>query len=294
MNRHTILFPGLLLWITWACGTAKTNSPQSREPVRDTVTETPFTGPTHDTLMSIPHAPQPVSVQILAPSAKARGTVLLLHGWNLPYMEWCEKTDFCSKATAQGYYVIVPDFKKSAYQYTFYPETIERYRSNPTRQWMLDSLFPFIRTHTGLLQPGQPSFVLGLSTGGRGALLLALDAPGIFRASASLSGDFDQREMPADNIMTNYYGAIKKFPERWSGKDNIAARASELKVPVYLAHTRDDKVVPFAQTQLMYDSLKHHNPSLDVVFVPVDTSGHTYTFWGACTDEVLQFFGKYD
>lgn len=293
MNRHTILSPVLLLWITWSCGTAKTNIAKEQVPVRDTVTTTIFTGPEHDTLLNVPHTPQAVPVQILAPSGEARGTILLLHGWNLPYMEWCEKTDFCQKATSQGYYVIVPDFKKSAYQYTFYPETIERYRSNPTRQWMLDSLFPFLRKHTGLLQPGQPSFVLGLSTGGRGALLLALDAPETFRACASLSGDFDQREMPTDNIMTNYYGSIKKFPERWSGKDNIAVRAAELKTPVYLAHTRDDKVVPFAQTQLMYDSLKVRNSSLDVIYAPVDTSGHTYTFWGACTDDVLQFFSKY-
>ena len=234
-----------------------------------------------------------VKIHIKYPdSVPVRGAILALHGWNLPALDWCEKTTLCQKAKQNGYIVILPEMGKSTYQNEFYKETRTNYRRTPTRKWLVDTAFTYLADSLNLLKPSQQNFVLGLSTGARGAALLALDCPEIFVAMASLSGDCDQTLMPTESIYIGFYGQMKQFPERWSGTDNILNRVAELKVPTYLGHGAADKVSPPEQTVLLYNEIKAKCPQLKCKLHIDSLAKHNYKYWDSEVDAVLRFFNS--
>lgn len=243
-----------------------------------------------DTSFSMDFRGNPIRFSIHYPSSQIKGNILLLHGWNLPSNEWCDKTTLCKKSLDSGFVLIIPDFGKTTYQYQLYPETILKYRKYPTRQWIYDTAFVHLQKQFSLLLPSQNNFVCGLSTGGRGAALFALEHPEIFKACAALSADFDQTKIIDEPINNGFYGSFKKFPERWKGKDNIYNRAKEFIVPVFLAHGGSDKVCPFSQTENFYHSLKKLSPDLESEFFFEKSGGHNYLFWEKSTDKIISFF----
>ena len=52
---------------------------------------------------------------------------------------------------------------------------------------------------------------------------------------------------PKDRLMTGVYGPFTDFPQRWQGKDNPQARVAEWNMPLYLAHSIADNIVPESQ-----------------------------------------------
>lgn len=233
-----------------------------------------------------------VEVNISHPdkTIKKRGVILMLHGWNLPPLQWCNKSTLCYIAAKEGFTLVIPDLGKTTYHYNTYPETRKDYLQYPTRQWMYDSLIPYIQKNYALLLPGENNFVAGISTGGRGAALFALELPQIFKAAACLSADFDQTKIAGEPINTGYYGSYEKFKERWEGKDNIYYRACEFTVPLYLAHGSRDKVCPDSQTKLFYKKLKSCNKNLPHQLIIGENYGHDYVFWQKQSEKIIRFF----
>ena len=236
----------------------------------------------------------PVHILIRYPEKQVRGTILALHGWNLPYTDWCEKTCLCDSALNKGYIVILPDMGKSSYTFEIYPETRKDWAVFPTVSWLMDTAFTYIQDHFHLLEPGQKSFVLGLSTGGRGSALLGLICPDLFNACATLSGDFDQTQLKSDPIYNGFYGKYDHFPERWEGKDNMVMRAAEYTIPVYIGHGLLDKVCPVEQSIMFYDTLQVKNPELKTVLHVDSAAIHDYKFWNSEVNNMLNFFENSD
>ncbi|MFI5203720.1 MAG: prolyl oligopeptidase family serine peptidase [Flavobacteriales bacterium] len=231
-----------------------------------------------------------VKVVLKYPTRSNGKNILLLHGFNLPANQWCEKTTFCQQALDSGYTLILPDFNKTTYQYKFYTETISKYKIYPTRGWMLDTLFPHLQKNFRVLLPDTTSFIAGISTGGRGAVLVGSDRPAIFRALASLSGDFDQTKMQGEPIYTGYYGPYNKFKNRWINEDNPMRMIATWTVPCFLAHGIKDKVSPASQTTMFHKELKKAKPLVQQqTFFPA-ANGHDYIFWSLCTNPMLSFF----
>ena len=229
------------------------------------------------------------NVYIKTPKKKPIGTIVILPGWNLPVLDWCTKTTLCQKALEQGYILIMPEMAKSVYSYELYPETRNDWRKYATRQWFIDTLIPYFQKQYNLLLPGQKNYLLGLSTGARGVTLLSLDCSSIFVKAAALSGDYDQTQMPNDNLMKGYYGPYDRFKNRWTGKDNVVYRFKELNIPIYLGHGKSDQVVPCQQTVQLADSLKKYKPNLVILHLD-ENAGHTYPYWDSEVDRVLAFF----
>lgn len=246
-----------------------------------------------DTSLVFYHHTFKVTVEVNYPLVKSKGTILLLHGYNLPPLQWCEKTSLCQKALAQGYTLIIPNFGKTTYQEKFYPQTNTAFRIYPTRKWIRDTVITTLQQKLQLLLPGAPNFVLGLSTGARGAALLTVDLPQIFKATACLSGDYDQTQLPTEKIYTLYYGAYKLYTQTWKTDDNLHALVAQWKTPVYLAHGVLDKVCPASQTTRFYQLLTKTHPQLEVAYHLVNNQQHDYTFWGSQTNGVLAFFGRF-
>ncbi len=248
-----------------------------------------------DTTILLSYMGHEVSVSVKVPKDQTEGikSVLLLHGWNLPPNEWCEKTELCEELLMHGYHIITPNFGKSTYHWELYPETIENYRKFPSRKWMFEVFMTHIQDSLGLLRNDQSNSVVGLSTGGRGAALFALENPETFNSCVALSADFDHSKISDEPINNGFYGSIKEFPERWTGKDNIYNRAEEWKVPLYLGHGKQDKMCPVSQTQEFYKKLQELSFE-DVVLSLPDSHGHDYTYWSYETQSIIDFLIKYE
>ncbi|MDY0140460.1 MAG: alpha/beta hydrolase-fold protein [Bacteroidales bacterium] len=232
-----------------------------------------------------------VSTEIKYPSSETEiiGSILLLHGWNLPADEWCNKTSFCEKALNKGYVLIIPDYKKSNYCLEMYPQTIADYQKYPTITWMMQTQIPNFQETFGLLLPGQNNNVAGISTGGRGATLMAYYMPEIFNNAASLSGDFDITKMQNEYLYYSFIGHYNDFPERWK-KECFAYDCKNYKVPTYIGHGQLDNVSPVTQSQMMFDSIKSYHPNLKIIGHFPEYAAHNYDYWESETDAVLRFF----
>lgn len=217
-----------------------------------------------------------------------KGTFLLLHGWNLPPADWCNKTSICDSALQDGYNVVMPDMGKSNYHTQIFPETTPEVRKTPGLLWLTDTLIPHLQ-NLCLLVEGEKNFIVGLSTGGRGVVLVCMQLPHLFTAAAVMSGDFDQTLMQTDKVHNSFYGPYNEFSERWKTIDNPMSRIAEMNTPVYIAHGRYDKVTQSEQSQMLYDSLRKYHPNLKIRLHLAD-AGHNYDFWSSETGNIIQFF----
>jgi pimeloyl-ACP methyl ester carboxylesterase len=230
-------------------------------------------------------------VEIVLPAGNIKGNILLLHGWNLPPTAWCEQTDFCQMAIEAGYALIIPELDKCNYPLEIYPETLRQYKMYPTLPWIIDTLLVGIATETGLLVSGQINFVAGISTGGRGATLLAFYKPELFSACASLSGDFNITAMQNEYLYIAWFGPYKDFPKRWE-RECFAYRCEDYDVPTYIGHGKQDDISPYTQSKAMYDSIKINHPDLFLIGHFPDSVAHNYKYWASESRAILDFFNE--
>jgi pimeloyl-ACP methyl ester carboxylesterase len=207
---------------------------------------------------------------------------------------------------------------KSVYMDSLYPQMRADYRLHPTRTWLWDSVLKPLQSRSYFTDQGIPHdptkavdghvyyksmqlpipcFVMGLSTGARGALLLALEHAEAFQGCAGLSGDYNPLLMKTDNLMINCLGKYEAVPWRWRGSSNIQLRINELRVPCYLAHGEADNVVPVQQSQQLFDADEDLRRSAGSSFkrstmklVLVKNGSHNYAFWGEQGLRALDFF----
>lgn len=275
-----------------------------------------------DTVYFVPYRSKSIRVEIQVSKAVGanvpRKMLLLLPGWNYADTQWCTRTSVCSTALSRGYDVMMVEMGKSVYMDSLYPEMRVDYREHPTRLWLWNEVLKPLQvkgyfTDKGVsedpvrLSNGKvmyrslrlpiPTFVMGLSTGARGALLLAIEHPEAFRGCAGLSGDYNPLLMKTDNLMINCLGKYEQVPWRWRGSNNIQLRIDELKVPCYLAHGEADKIVPVQQSQQLYDANENARLSegstserSTMKLVLVKNGLHNYTFWGEQGILALNFF----
>lgn len=219
------------------------------------------------------------------------GQILVLPGWNYPDTQWCEKTVLCDSAKKMGFTLVFVEMQRSVYLRSYHKETKSNYRLYPTRTWLIDSVITPLFGN-GLLDSTKSLFVMGLSTGGRGAAILALDYPTLFKGAASLSGDFDPELQKDDLLMINSLGPYAQFGDRWRGNDNMVRRVKEYKVPLYIGHGLNDKVSPPAQSIRFSEAIRRLVPSLRVETHFPKAMGHDYRYWGSEVSNILHFFSS--
>ncbi|MCB9231406.1 MAG: alpha/beta hydrolase [Bacteroidia bacterium] len=277
------LFQGLILLAALLAGNGCKNPPPQKEEVSEPAPCQPQSGD-----FTLNQFRFPVEIQV--PDSPQRGNLLILPGWNFSRNDWCENSSLCTEALQRGYALIRPEMGKSTYQSQNYPETRPDWRTFPTGTWLWDTLIPGLQDSLCLLKPEQNNFVMGLSTGARGAVMTAYKLPGLFKGCAALSGDYDQRLLPGDNLMRGFYGELEQFPDRWSGGDNPVRQVKKFKTPLYLGHGGLDKVVPQNQTQVYNDSLHAAQPNLQIRLNLPDSAQHDYNYWNSEVKPVLDFF----
>ncbi len=252
-----------------------------------------------DTSYSVNCMGKPIEVRfVVAKNVKdvQRKLLLLLPGWNYSDTQWCTRTQVCSQAQKFGYDLMFVEMGKSVYMDSLYPEMRKDYRLYPTRTWLWDSVAKPLMLR-GYFTRKIPTFAMGLSTGGRGAMLLGIEHPGAFKAVASLSGDYNPAANQADNLMINCLGKYSNFSWRWNGSNNIQLRLNELKIPCYIAHGESDLVVSVKQAEQLYSAheiLRHASANGSKLgqmkLSIVKNAAHDYKFWGERGILAINFF----
>lgn len=219
------------------------------------------------------------------------GTLLVLPGWSFSKDDWCQKGTLCREALRRGYILVRPEMGKSNYQVQHYPETRADLRGYPTRRWLTDTLFQQLNRKFGLFPAGGRSFVVGLSTGARGAAAVCLALPSVFKAGACLSGDYDPTTIPNDRVHIATLGTYMFQRRRWASEpENLQAQAARFRTPLYLAHGQADRVCSVGQTQLFHEALRKAVPDLRVQCTLEPDGDHSYTYWDRHTIPLLDFF----
>ncbi len=284
--KNVIFYFFSFLVAMYGCNPKDTEKPDDEILAKDTTKYTCTKMlPVSDTTFQI--SEHDVSVKLCTPDEK-KGTFLLLHGWNFPADDWCTKTKLCSHAIEDGYCVVMPHMGKSNFHTNIYPETRPDYSVFPGLLWLTETVIPELQKMC-LLVDGERNFIVGLSTGGRGVAMVCQQMPWLFTGAAALSGDFDQSAIPNDRVHQGFWGPYNQFPERWTTIENPVFRISEMQTPIYLGHGLSDKVTPYSQSQLFYDSLKKHNPSLKTE-LHLPEAGHDYEYWASEVDNIMRFF----
>jgi dipeptidyl aminopeptidase/acylaminoacyl peptidase len=174
---------------------------------------------------------------------------------------------------AQGYAVLQPNYRGSDLNY--------RYVAAGFGEWgrkMQTDLSDGVHylAEQGIIDPKRVCIV-GASYGGYAALAgVALDA-GVYRCAISVAGISDLKRFLkwTDNKFGNGDNHTQRYWDRFmgaSGRNDPALKAispiehvSSVIAPVLLIHGRDDTVVPYEQSDVMADALKHAGKSVELV-----------------------------
>jgi S-formylglutathione hydrolase FrmB len=237
-----------------------------------------------------------VSVDLFVPPEQScQRMLLVLPGWKFPRQDWIRKSPLEAIAQKEQMILVLPEMHTTIYETSYYPETVMKWNAVPGGVFLRDRLIPEMQRRFGLFKKGYGNYLLGLSTGGRGVVMVHLQNPGLFTAGAALSGDFDQTLQPGDNLMRNVYGPYERFRDRWQGEDNpvrVIERSPERwTMPLYLAHGEADRVVMPAHSEWLYKVIvARKGRDFPVVYRSVPGAGHDYRFWAEELPRIFAFF----
>jgi dipeptidyl aminopeptidase/acylaminoacyl peptidase len=114
---------------------------------------------------------------------------------------------------------------------------------------------------------------VGASYGGYAALAGVTLDPGIYRCAVSVAGVSDLKRML--KAVSPYADLERRYWNRFMGvsgpSDPLLEQLSPIKhvdainVPVLLIHGKDDTVVRFEQSDVMFDAMKHAKKDIEMV-----------------------------
>ncbi len=230
-------------------------------------------------------------------SSSAR-TLIVLHGYRQQPSDWENSTPVADYADRYGFVLVCPAMSTTLYESQYFPETMNRWAPQPGGVFIAKTLVEFLRKNFGLARERETTGIFGISTGARGAILLAARHKKIFGAAAGLSGDYDSESLKNDRLLVSVYGHYETNTERWEEEVNIIRLAENLKkTPVFLGHGTRDAVVPPPQTRMLADRLMQlaadkGGYELVVDKEKSDGAGHDWKYWGSLVPEVFAFFDQ--
>ncbi len=221
---------------------------------------------------TIDGAPATGALRVYVPAAPGKHPlVLALHGWNHTPEQWIKNDDLGPLAEKHGLVIAMPAMGKTVYETTLYAESKPTGLAAPGARWAAEVIVPWVRKHFAVTDE---TSVIGYSTGGRGAVLLARLYPDRFAFAGSVSGTFDLAKLqPADGeykIHAAVFGPRERFPDRWA-RDDIAGHPLGT-ARLYAAHGAKDTAVHPNQLDALKDKAE---------CVLVEGAAHDWAFWHA-------------
>jgi S-formylglutathione hydrolase FrmB len=216
----------------------------------------------------------------------ALANVLLLPGWNYSIDHWNDSTLVEKLAEKHGFNLIMPNMMRSIYSDSIYVETRSDWEKEKTSTWLYDTLIPQIQERYNILKSDQLNFVIGISTGGRGAVKSLISGSELFDGGVSLSGDYDIVNSPNDNLNRGFYGSIERQDIRWIRED-LQLRAFQINAPILLIHGNNDKVVPVKHSLNLAEALRKSDKRYELIIDSI--GGHDYNFWNKYLPKSFEF-----
>ena len=211
--------------------------------------------------------------------------VIALHGWKHSPEMLRDKGTLARWADAYGVVIGVPTMGVTIYETALYPESTRTWGAIPGTRWVGEVILPYLRASYAVYPDRAHTAVIGYSTGGRGAVLLAEAYPE-FAFAGSASGTFDLMRLdPKDGeykIHAVVYGPRDQFKARWE-LDNCVSPARLAKLAgtqLFVAHSAKDKSVPPDQLDALRDAVKA-TPAIHGGFVMSPEGGHTWEYWNS-------------
>jgi S-formylglutathione hydrolase FrmB len=231
------------------------------------------------------YVPAGYDARAASPDAPRSPLVLALHGWDHSAKMYADKGELGALADRHGFVVAIPDTGRTIFETRFYPQTRGKWTKAPGARWVGEIALPHVRRHFHVATDKQHTGVIGYSTGGRGAVLLAALYPE-FAFVGSVSGTYDLMALEPKTgeyrIHAIIFGARDKYPERWR-LDDVMAPANLARLTgqnLYVAHGDEDEAVPV-------DQLRRFEKALAQVavassrFVVTPGGGHDWALWNA-------------
>ncbi len=121
--------------------------------------------------------------------------------------------------------------------------------------------------------------IVGASYGGYAALAGATIDTGVYRCAVSVAGLSDLKRDINWSANDDRLGIVsKRYWLRFMGVDKVSdpklneispiRLVDKVTIPILLIHGKDDTVVDFSQSQIMYDALKKANKDVELVVLP--------------------------
>ncbi len=183
-----------------------------------------------------------------------KGVVLFLHGRSKNLSFWGKRSEFFLE---RGYSVFVIDYRGFG-------------KSSPgfSESWLLeDSLIAYDYLAKSYNQ--ETIIVYGNSLGTAMATWVAAHrSPGKLILEAPYYSLVDAAAYTRPYLPLWAIKAILKYPlqtHKWIGK---------VKAPIYIFHGKNDRVVPYLQSQLLYEKACRHNNRVE--FIPLEDWGHAH------------------
>ena len=174
---------------------------------------------------------------------------------------------------AQGYAVLQPNYRGSNLSYRFVAAGFGEWGRK-----MQTDLSDGVRylAHEGIIDPKRVCIV-GASYGGYAALAGATLDPRVYRCAVSVAGISDLKRFlkwtddkmgSSDNLSQRYWDrfmGVSSPNDPTLGAISPIAHVDAVTAPILLIHGRDDTVVPFEQSDVMADALKHAGKSVELI-----------------------------
>jgi dipeptidyl aminopeptidase/acylaminoacyl peptidase len=206
--------------------------------------------------------------------------LLALHGWNHEASRW-RALGLPALADRLGLVVVAPEMGTSVYERAFRPETVQPWGPAPGACWVAEVVLPWARGALAAARGRAHAGVLGYSTGGRGALVVASRWPE-FAFAGALSGTYDLAALDEATgeyrIYEAVFGPRAAFAERWQAEEIPLATKALASTRLWLAHGVADPVVPIEQQDRAAKALGRR---AGLTVHRIARAGHEEAFWRA-------------
>ena len=227
-------------------------------------------------------------------SGKRYKVLWLLHGTFGDHSDWLRKSNIELYACEKDLVVVMPSALNSNYaNWETFSLGYNMY------DFLTEELMPLIYNWFPVSDKREDNFIAGLSMGGRGTCVYALNHPEKFAAAAVLSACPRETEWIRDNdplLWERTKGCIENrgvwdaYQESYENTWRILDEAVQNKVELprlYFACGLDDHLLP------VYNHFKEHTKAigLDATFEEIPGYKHEWRFWDLTIQKALDFFG---
>lgn len=243
-----------------------------------------------DVNIILPDLPRETDPKTFYKKGKKYKVLWLLHGTFGDYTDWVRKSNIELYACEKELAVVMPSAQNTDYaNWGGFGMGYNAY------SYLTDELMPLVYAWLPISDKREDNFIAGLSMGGRGACVYALNHPEKFAAAYAMSScprDMrDERQHSIwkhriDNQLNNAGGMDEYLKSEQNIWDIAAQKAKSENLPrLYFACGTKDA--------LMYESFKKFRAyaekiNLKAQFTEVDGYSHEWRFWEKCVQDALE------